>query len=162
MNNGVSGSGATLATLSGLGGENTLFWRQLSDAGLIPFKSSADGTSIDTTNFTGNSAVAISTLTPLIPQLRIRNTGFIHISSTTTTGGGGNYYLIGNFTGAGATTSVLSAVPVLTAREAQAIDQKLDDGYPATGKVISRIGAIQYNPNNGGAPGDDRRYEMLQ
>jgi prepilin-type N-terminal cleavage/methylation domain-containing protein len=62
---GVLGNGTIVN--AGLGGEDTLFWRQLSDAQLIPFGSTADGTTLDTTAFAGNLATTVSTLTPLIP-----------------------------------------------------------------------------------------------
>ncbi|MEJ0009128.1 MAG: prepilin-type N-terminal cleavage/methylation domain-containing protein [Alphaproteobacteria bacterium] len=126
----------------GLGGENTLFWRQLSDAGLIAFKSVADGTCIDTTNF-GTGSTAQTTLAPLIPQLRLRNNGFIQVNSlpaVTQLTNHTNYYTLNNFAAAGTLGGRLNQSPILTAREAQGIDTKLDDGFPATGIVTSCSG----------------------
>ncbi|MEJ0009060.1 MAG: prepilin-type N-terminal cleavage/methylation domain-containing protein [Alphaproteobacteria bacterium] len=137
----------------GAGGEVTLFWRQLSDAGLISFKSVADGTTIDTSAF-GTGSNATTGLTGIFPPLRIRPTGFINISAFY--GGSsmtGNIFTIAAFNSNGSAAGVLKGNPTLSAREALGLDQKLDDGYPATGTVLSRpVGFILSLPGNGGTP----------
>ncbi|MEJ0010330.1 MAG: prepilin-type N-terminal cleavage/methylation domain-containing protein [Alphaproteobacteria bacterium] len=141
----------------GLGGENVLFWRQLSDAGLIAFKSVADGTCLDTSSFLNNTAAEISTLKPLIPTLRLRDSGFVHTITIPSSGAGGNapgnYYKLGQFTAGGSLTKgAIQSSPVMTTREALGIDQKMDDGFPATGAVYSNLTGASTTPFNGGSP----------
>ncbi|MEJ0010996.1 MAG: prepilin-type N-terminal cleavage/methylation domain-containing protein [Alphaproteobacteria bacterium] len=132
-----------------LGGENVLFWRHLSDAGLVAFTSTGTGAAIDTTNFS-NTGTEISTLTPLLPVLRTNAAGFVHVTSAS----GLNYFGLARWSlTAGNASGSMSASPVLTAREALGIDQKFDDGFPAAGTVVSIAGSLSGatgTPQNGG------------
>ncbi|MEJ0010792.1 MAG: hypothetical protein WDN72_10195 [Alphaproteobacteria bacterium] len=102
--------------------------------------STATGAAVDTSNFPVSQATAVSTLTPLLPALRIRPSGFIHATAGATSM---NFFIVGLWTGGGSPAGVLGSRAVLTPREAAAIDQKLDDSYPA-GAVFSFTGG----PNN--------------
>src|SRR5258707_475850 len=125
-----------------------LIWRQLTDAKMIPFGSTADGTCIDTTTLSGGTATTeIALLTPLLPQLRIRPTGFVFALGVS----GINYFAIGVWNGGGSTGGLMKTNAVLSPREAQGIDQKLDDGFPASGTVVSILSG-QGNVANGGSP----------
>lgn len=128
----ASCSGSPSST-DGLGGENTLFWRHLTQAQMIPFGSTADGTCLDTTAILSNAGAEVAMLSPLMPQLRLRQAGFIHAFGNV----GINYYMIGLFTGGGNVTGRLKTLAILSPRESQGIDAKLDDGFPATGTVLS-------------------------
>jgi hypothetical protein len=70
-----------------------------------------------------------------LPQLRIRDTGFIHVYGVS----GLNYYAIGNMVpdSNNDANGTLTPLEVLTPREALGIDEKVDDGVPARGIMIS-------------------------
>lgn len=138
---GILENSGVAAAKTGLGGENTLFWRQLSDAQFIPFGSSATGAIIDTSGF-GTVATANGALTPIVPQLRIRDSGFIHAYGS----GGLNYYAIGSFYAAGDATGILTIGAGLSPREALGIDEKVDDGNAARGIARSIVGALATAP----------------
>ena len=133
-------------TDTGMGGENLLFWTHLGAAQFIPFSSDTYTTAagadtalaaIDTTNY-ATVATAQAGLLAAMPQLRIRDSGFIHAFGIS----GLNYYLIGSYYTAGGTSGALTASAVLTPREAQGIDRKLDDGAATEGIVIAYDGAV--------------------
>lgn len=133
---------AVAASKGGLGGENILFWTHLSQAQYIPF-----GSNTYTTAAGANAALAAintganltTSLTNSLPQLRIRDSGFIHAFGI----GGQNYYLIASWT-AGATPAEgqLIAGAGLSPREALGIDEKVDDGKPDAGVARSSGGAL--------------------
>ncbi|MEJ0009279.1 MAG: prepilin-type N-terminal cleavage/methylation domain-containing protein [Alphaproteobacteria bacterium] len=134
----------------GLGGETVLFWRQLSDAGLIAFKSIGDGTVVDTSGF-ATASTALAVLQPLLPSIRLRPGTFVHVV------GPNNYFTI--FAGpgtAGSATGLLPGNYGLTTRETMGIDTKMDDGLPVTGTVLSVIAAAntmtRTTATNGGSP----------
>jgi prepilin-type N-terminal cleavage/methylation domain-containing protein len=142
-------------TVTGFGGENLLFWRHLSVAQMIPFGSntytSAAGTNtalaeIDTTNF-GTAATAVAALSVAIPQLRIRETGWVHVYGYE----GLNYYTIASWFTNGGATGALTATDVISPREAKGIDEKLDDGQAAQGIVTSFTGTLAADGPSGGA-----------
>lgn len=132
---GILENGTTERT--GLGGENTLFWRQLSDAQFIPYGLTGTGAAIDTSGF-GTAGTANDALEPLIPQLRIRDTGFIHAYGQS----GLNYYAIASWYTNGDANGALTAGDTLSPREALGIDEKIDDGNAARGVVLSVTGAL--------------------
>ena len=136
---GICPVGLVGSPVSGLGGETTLFWRQLSDAKMIPGSYNGDGTCIDTTSF-GTAGVAETTLVPLLPELRIRKTAFISVAPYQGAGGavGRNNYFVASFVFNDTFPGQLGTSAILSPREAQGIDQKLDDGFPRTGTVIAR------------------------
>jgi prepilin-type N-terminal cleavage/methylation domain-containing protein len=132
----------------GLGGEITLFWRQLGQAGLIPFVSTADGTVIDTTTVTPDL------LSPVLPKLRL-GSSYNYMLVTGVDYLGGNFFYLGALTTSSASGSFgsLGSWPGLTGREAKYLDEKMDDGYPATGEVVSLFVANYAVPPTGGVPG---------
>lgn len=133
-------------TKSGFGGENLLFWQHLSFAQFIPFGSSTYGSAAGanaalaapTTAAFGTAATANAAMLVALPQLRIRDSGFIHAYGVT----GLNYYQIGSWYTNGDTNGALTAGNVLSPREALGIDTKLDDGRPIGGIVRSVAGAL--------------------
>lgn len=119
---GMLENGATTANRQGLGGENLLFWRQLSDAQFIPFGSTSDGTQL--------ASVSATTKDPVIPKVRIRDITYVHAAGIS----GLNYYFLGNIAGTGAVPTVAAG---LSPREALGVDEKIDDGNAARGVVLS-------------------------
>jgi len=133
-------------TKTGLGGENVLFWTHLSQAQFIPFGSTTYTTAagangalaeIATTAF-GTVATANAALQVAVPQLRIRDTGYIHAFGLT----GLNYYIIGSYYTNGGATGALTAGTALSPREALGIDEKVDDGKPDAGVARASGGAL--------------------
>jgi prepilin-type N-terminal cleavage/methylation domain-containing protein len=147
----VNGGGIGSPTWMGFGGETLLFWRHLSDANMIPFTSTADGTVLDTSGF-ATASTELTTLQPLLPAVRIRPGVFIHAFANS----GRNYFAIANWAGIGTPNGGSNGRVGLTSREAQGIDRKMDDGFPTTGTVFSTVVNSATNssvsPGNGGSP----------
>jgi prepilin-type N-terminal cleavage/methylation domain-containing protein len=119
---GILENGATVANKPGLGGENLLFWRQLTEAQFIPFGSTSTGAEIAGTTAADKD--------PVLPKVRIRDITYVHAAGL----GGLNYYFIGNIAGTAQTPTIAAG---LSPREASGVDQKIDDGNAARGVVIS-------------------------
>ena len=154
----VGSSWAPLGSCS-FGGEVTVFWVDLSTAGLL------DGT-FNTSNPTlgeygGSTSTGISSY---LPTAKIGNGNLINIWSYNAI----NYYAIANVMQL--SSSGILANAALRVAQAYAIDKKMDDGLPQTGEVMAR--AIMYttpsdpynwsgngainpwaNGDNGAAPG---------
>jgi prepilin-type N-terminal cleavage/methylation domain-containing protein len=132
----VEQSGGGLA----FNGEPVLFWRHLSDAGLI------DGAFVQTIGasagaMTANGAIGAATgasaVSSLFPIAKLGRNNYITVGTT----GGINYYVLSgmgsstfNISTAGAITA--GATNNLTALESYSMDKKVDDGLPETGSVV--------------------------
>lgn len=129
------GSGVVNGYCDGL--EATVFWRHLSDANLIE---GSYGSTIDST--TGFSTIS---LLQTFPQAKLGGSNYFAITDTTAIPLGStiqaNFFNIFGMTAAGCLVS-LSVTPSTGA----AIDTKMDDGMPFTGRVLG-IG------NGGAFPG---------
>lgn len=145
-------------TKTGAGGENILFWTHLSSAQFIPYGISQYSTAAGAnaalaevaTTAWGTAATYLAAAQLAMPQLRIRDTGFIHAYGSS----GLNYYMIGNFGTNGGATGALTATDTLSPREALGIDEKLDDGNAARGIVLSFTGTLAAaTAPSGGADG---------
>ncbi len=122
----VEGIGGAGTDNVGFVGEIKLFWKHLSDASLI-----SDNTSQVTT-------AAAATITGsgqgYIPPSKLGKGSYWYIGNT----GGLNYYtLSGISTLATATTMNVISTDVISPNEAFQLDQKLDDGVPTTGILMS-------------------------
>ncbi len=115
-----------------LGCENSLFWVDLSHAGLIPMRTSLTSvTAIEQADSSGSDLAS-----GILPSTRLRSNALVAIS----TRDGGNYFNIGEFStdGSGQVLIREGGVGGVTPLEAQTIDTKLDDAYPSTGVVALR------------------------
>jgi prepilin-type N-terminal cleavage/methylation domain-containing protein len=118
-----SGEGATnnlTANYTALLGEPLMFWRQLSDANLI------DGSYGKNLNIAAESTTTSSS--DYLPLAKIGKGATIEINSLSDMQ---NYFLLTK-----RSLAPFASNP-LTASEAYSIDQKIDDGLPATGGIIA-------------------------
>lgn len=119
-------------------GETALIWMDLGTARLIP----GSFTTASATVYNGQVTGADINL--YLPQTKIPN-GYLFVWSggditvgygSGGTGTGYNYLSIGRVTGIGVPSSGNMPVSnLLTCRDARAMDQKVDDGFPQTGKA---------------------------
>jgi len=124
----------TTAGVIGLAGEPLLFWNELSVAGMVD---GSYGTGMGFATTTAGDTVAATTsatLNNFIPAAKMGRANSFTVGST----GGTNYYVLGNI---GQATLVLNGVYAaatsegLSPVEANNIDKKIDDGFPATGTI---------------------------
>ncbi len=136
-NNEIYGCDQGYDDTQALGCETTLFWVDLSRAGLVPMR--ATSTSINATGQTNLSTAQLAG--SILPTTKLRDTALVSVFY--------NYkstHLFG--IGELSTTGVSASLGIrngtqgygLTPLEATAIDQKLDDGEPLTGAVFSMGG----------------------
>ena len=126
-------------------GETLMFWVDLSTAHLI------DGgfnTAQSAQNYNPISASTTPNLAALFPAAKIGRGNYIYVyagGDVLGTPNGLNYF------GISAITDILSSntysTPALTVQEAYAIDSKIDDGFPQSGRVTAQYLSF------GGAPG---------
>jgi prepilin-type N-terminal cleavage/methylation domain-containing protein len=150
------GSGSTCINNGSLqdGGETVVFWVDLSTAGLI------DGgfsTAKATTYSNPITASTTPNLNAFFPAAKIGRGNYIYVyEGGGATPNGYNYY------GISAITEVnqwITSNPALTVAEAYAIDAKMDDGFPQTGRVTAQFAGFGYSlsgwhigvPNSAGA-----------
>ena len=135
-NNGIINS--RVASSTSLAGEPFMFWRHLSDSGLV---NGAYGAKLNT----AAECLAGGTAVDFLPVSSVGQ-GYIEANSP---GNGINYFLIANFTafggcGAGGGTHSTNR-NTLTAIESYQIDSKIDDGLPASGTVFAINGTANLN-----------------
>jgi prepilin-type N-terminal cleavage/methylation domain-containing protein len=126
--------------LCGAGGEQLVFWVDLSTAGLIDGGFSAANFSTSP----GSSATG-PTLNLYLPQAKVGSGNYVYVISggwgdeSGTNSNGSNYFGINAVTslGQGACPQCLWSNPGLTVQQAYAIDSKIDDGLPLTGNVLA-------------------------
>ncbi len=127
---------ACAASANGFGCETGLFWRDLSQAALIPGQYNTYTSVL--------AAVAANTLgsVPYVPKTRLRDTALITVFNS----GGRNFLAIGASNNAAAaavgtagavTYTANAAGAAVTPLEARNIDEKVDDGAPLTGTMYS-------------------------
>ena len=132
----IEGSGGTNNTL---GGENTMFWRDLSQANLVP-------TAFSTTTGGAAANITAANMGTYLPEAKLRDTTFILPGTQL----GRNFYYVGSLS-SGAAGAITSAVG-LTPLEAKSMDEKTDDGLPVTGTTtsVTTIIATGYTLDTGG------------
>ena len=125
--NGLLQATAVAGTMRDFIGETQLFWNDLSDASLL------DG------NFVATGAAAAYTsgaLDTVIPNAKVGRGNRVAVFSSS----GFNFYQIlgiSSISGAGVYTGTNNLTPA----EALNMDEKIDDGLPATGSIVARSGA---------------------
>lgn len=110
-----------------LAGEVALFWRDLGATGLIAGQYPGIGTVVGPT-----AAVGAANVNSFIPPSRLRDSAAHYTYSLT----GRNFFYIGTITAA-ITTGAVTATNGVTPLEAKGLDEKIDDGAPTTGTVLS-------------------------
>lgn len=127
---------ACAASANGFGCETGLFWRDLSQAALVPGQFNTYTSVL--------AAVAVNTLgsVPYVPKTRLRDTALITVFNSS----GRNFLAIGASNNAaiaaagaaGAITYTSNAAgAAVTPLEARNIDEKIDDGAPLTGTMYA-------------------------
>lgn len=137
-----------------LGCENALFWRDLSQVGLIggvPFHRATDAAVDGTT--------AIYLTSDYLPISPFRGLGHIFMTAP----GGQNHYYLGRFATVGKDGAVTTD-GAITPKEARDLDDKIDDGKPASGRMRSMAGIARYDvplgtPEATGCMDQDRAYD---
>lgn len=141
----IEGIGGAGTDNVGFVGEAKLFWRQMSDAALI-----GEDTSLATTAV---AATITANGNRYIPAAKLGKGAFWHVANVA----GLNYYTISGVTTlATATTMNIVSTDVITPNEAYQLDQKLDDGLPHTGLVLSinAVTSLATAPAGGAASGN--------
>jgi len=128
-------------------GEPYFFWEDLSAARLIDATFTTASDAAGGANLS-SSGTGSSNLNNYLPQAKLGNGNYIYVYSGlaygTPAGGGPNYFgmsIIAGIDASGGMTGVsppAATAPGLTVRQAYNIDQKIDDGYPDTGKVLTQ------------------------
>ena len=131
--NGVIEGGAAGAT--NLVGETALFWQDLSKAGFIGGSYIAAGT----TNTTGAN-VTHATINQYLPKTRFRENVSHYLYSDT----GRNYYYLAAFTTDA--SAVMTPTGAVSPLEGKGIDEKMDDGSPSSGIVVSMSNFTTLDP----------------
>ena len=125
-----------------LGGENTMFWRDLSQANLIP-------TAFSTTTGGTEASITAANMGTYLPKAKLRDTTYILPGFQA----GRNFYFLGTVaSGAAGTIATTNTSSGLTPLEAKSMDEKTDDGLPVTGTTtsVSAITATGYTLDTGG------------
>lgn len=140
----VEGYNGTAVTANALGGENSMFWRDLSSADLI-----SEGFSIATDTMA--VSLTLATLPDYLPQTRLRESTFMSVLNSS----GRNNFYIDQISSTNATGIITSTGNGLSPLEAKSIDEKLDDGIPISGTIVATTGllasGINFTPDPGAA-----------
>ena len=125
---------ACAANTNGFGCETGLFWTDLSNAALLPYRLNAYTSTL--------AAVAVGTMPLYIPKTKLRDTALISVFNNS----GRNYLAIGASSNAAIGSAGVaglityasgSASAAVTPLEARNIDEKVDDGGALTGTVVA-------------------------
>jgi len=135
-NSTIDQSGGGVVT--NLSGEIGLFWKDLGATGLIGGSYIGMGTTVGPA-----AAVTASNVGTFLPRSKLRDSAYYLAYQQT----GRNMFYVATITAA-ITTGAITASDALTALEAKAIDEKLDDGSPTTGIAITMT---DLNTPNAGA-----------
>lgn len=125
------------------GGEIAMFFLHLSQAGLINGMYGAGGADViiigaTTTGGSSGTLPQVSVTTPsgtigeILPPAKLGNGNYFTVASTS----GQNYYVLSGITQINTGLSITSTNN-LTPLDAYAMDKKIDDGLPASGKVFA-------------------------
>lgn len=121
--------GAPTASVNGIEGESTTLWVDLSTAKLV------DGgfTRGSPTSWPGSNITTTTspTIAAYLPAARAGNAGYIYVYNNSVI----NYFGISAVVAMG--SAPLGSSPSLTVQQAYAVDMKMDDGFPQTGRVVA-------------------------
>ena len=107
-----------------LTGEIALFWQDLGTSGFLGGSYTSIGTSTD-----AGQNITSGMMMSFLPSSRMReNTSHFMYSDT-----GRNYYFLASFSSD--SSAEMTPTPALSPFDAQSLDEKMDDGFPATGLV---------------------------
>ena len=120
----LEGAGAGSTSLRG---EIALFWKDLGATGLIPGNYPGIGVVVGPA-----AAVTSANVNTYLPPSKLRDSAAYYVYSVA----GRNFLYIGTIT-AIITTGVVTAANAVTPLEAKGIDEKIDDGAPTTGTVLT-------------------------
>jgi len=154
----IEGYAGTPSTAAVFGGEDELFWCDLSSAQLIPYSFS------NSANFGTTNIVSATQIVNYLPPAKIGGNNYIYVMGTAAN----NFTNIStalnriNYFGieviSGSTTDgggrAIGANRSFSVYIANAIDSKIDDGFPTTGNVLAvylNSEAFDPNPNVGPA-----------
>lgn len=134
--NGLIDGGSSAGALGQGGYETGLFWADMSTTGLTQY---VDGT-YNFSNHTNPTTPCGSSLTSAIsttinlylPVAKIGHGNYVYVYNNNSI----NYYGLSDVTNI-ASGGQITSTPSLTVQQAFNIDQKMDDGLPATGNVIT-------------------------
>lgn len=135
-------SGCASASSTNIGCETALFWVDLTNAHLIPERSTL-------TSITGVAQASLATAAladGILPKTRLRDTALVTVFPQDSR----NFFAIGQFSTAAA--GAVTVDEAMNPLEAGSIDSKLDDGEPLTGTVTA-ITALGTLDTAGGASG---------
>jgi len=125
--NGSLQNGATQAYERGLGHETALYWRDLSQAGLIEkgFATATDAAA---------ASIPAATITDYLPNSKLSDSSYIHAYGA----GSINYYYIGGVASTATDANgVLSPTNSARAQDSQMLDEKIDDGNGSGGSMFA-------------------------
>jgi prepilin-type N-terminal cleavage/methylation domain-containing protein len=120
------------------GGETLMFWVDLSAAHLI------DGgfTTATSTSYFTESVTSTPSINAFFPAAKIGRGNYVYVYSSQNWNGSANLPTGINYFGLSALTAIVNSgippsTPALSVQEAYAIDTKVDDGMPETGRVTA-------------------------
>ena len=132
--NGILEGGALGSTA--IAGETALFWQDLGKSGLIAGTYPGIGTAVGPA-----AAITTANAKTYMPNAKLRDTANFYTYSTA----GRNWYYLGSIAAA-ITTGVITPTAAATPQEAKGIDEKIDDGMPTTGVVLSMTNLTTADP----------------
>ncbi len=137
---------------TGIAGETLRVWQHLAAAGLIPNAKNGYYTGVPGPLAFTVAGVGDHRIGTNAPSSKIKGVGYGAFYLGNFTSGNNGTYFLGNYGNAilvgGQLDGYEPANPVFTPAEAKSIDDKIDDGMPGLGVIMTRIGtAAAFAPN---------------
>jgi prepilin-type N-terminal cleavage/methylation domain-containing protein len=154
----IEGYGSTADFYGGAesAGETTVFWVDLSTAGLIDGGFNSASTTVISGLITGSA-----NLSKYFPNAKIGNGTYVYVwsgglGSNSGTGDGNNYFGVSGIINVDSGTAAsMNTSTTLTVQQAYNIDKKVDDGFPQSGSITALYDnyAVPYTGQIGWAAG---------
>lgn len=125
---GGNNSNSTFGVNSGQGKEFPLFWADMKNAELIT----------DVLQYPYDAATCGGAYTSCFPRLNLAQNDYIFIAELM----GKNYYFIGNWTSNHWYNTIGGGGNMLTPNQAWSMDNKMDDGVPSSGTMLTTYGSF--------------------